>query len=329
MSRPPDHAALRQRALCACRRLAAVSYSRRCSTITSVPTAAGAKKALTSRILQVPALKNLGWLVHGFSTRGGGVTTCYGGKTLNLGFTREDARENVEKNRTKLLLQVGAAEGRKPWPLVGLSQIHSDIIHVVRSAEPARLTGDGLVTNVPGVALAVMTADCLPVLLVDKKNKAVGAFHAGWRGTVQRIAEKGLGIMRHEFGTRSQDVFSAIGPGIQQCCYEVGEELITEFESQFSYGRELFREVKDSDAVHQKYPLLFMNMRAPGHGDLCIKFHLDLHEANRRQLIAAGIPARQIAALADCTACDTRRFFSYRAEKGHTGRMMAIVGVKP
>ncbi len=294
-----------------------------------MPTLSPKKKSLSSNILQVPALKKLPWLVHGFSTRGGGGSTCYGGKTLNLGFTRDDARENVERNRTRFVLSVGAADGRKPWPLVTLKQVHSDLIHVVTSAEPARLTGDGLITNIPGIALAVMTADCLPVLLVDRKNKAVGAFHAGWRGTVQRIAEKGLGIMRHEFGTRPQNVFAAIGPGIQQCCYEVGEELKSQFESQFSYGRDLFREVQHSDIVREKYPLLFMNMRAPGHGDLCIKLHLDLREANRRQLMVAGVPKAHIATLDHCTRCDTKRFFSHRGERGRTGRMMAVIGIKP
>lgn len=292
-----------------------------------MPTLAASKRTATA--LQAAALKKLSWLVHGFSTRQGGITPAYGDRSLNLGFTKEDKRDNVDKNRTRLLLSIGAADNRKPWPLVALRQIHSDLIHVVRSAEPARVTGDGLITSVPGVALAIMTADCLPVLLVDRKNKAVGAFHAGWRGTVQRIAEKGLGIMRHEFGTRPQDVFAAIGPGIQACCYEVGEELQEQFQSQFAYAGELFHEVKHSDIVHEKYPLLFMNMRAPGHGDQCIKLHLDLREANLRQLIEAGVPKKQITAFENCTACDTRSFFSHRAEKGRTGRMMAVIGIKP
>lgn len=304
-----------------------MNHAAACSTISTVPTLAASKR--TATVLQAAALKKLSWVVHGFSTRQGGITTAYGGRTLNLGFTKDDKRDNVEKNRTRLLLSIGAADKRKPWPLVTLRQIHSDLIHVVRSAEPSRLTGDGLITNLPGIALAVMTADCLPVLLVDRKNKAVGAFHAGWRGTVQRIVEKGLGIMRHEFGTRPQDVFAAIGPGIQACCYEVGEELREQFHSQFAYAGELFHEVKHSDIVREKYPLLFMNMRAPGHGDQCIKLHLDLREANRRQLIEAGVPKKQITALENCTACDTRGFFSHRAEKGRTGRMMAVIGIKP
>jgi purine-nucleoside/S-methyl-5'-thioadenosine phosphorylase / adenosine deaminase len=290
---------------------------------------ASRKSGSRVKALQSQRLKKLPWLVHGFSTRSGGFTTAYGGKTLNLGFTKHDARENVEKNRSKLLLSIGATNKLKPWAMASLRQIHSDIIHVVCSAQTGPLRGDGLITNVPGIILAVMTADCLPVLLADKKNKVVGAFHAGWRGTVQRIAEKGLGIMRREFGTQPENVFAAIGPGIQQCCYEVGQDLKDQFESQFSYGSELFQEVKHYDDVHEKYPLLFMNMRAPGHGDQCIKLHLSLREANRRQLLEAGIPQKQISALEDCTSCDTRTFFSHRAEKGRTGRMMALIGIKP
>ncbi len=295
-----------------------------------VPPLAAQNRTSFSRLktLQAPALKQIPWLVHGFSTRSGGFTSVYGRKTLNLGFTKDDSRDNVEKNRTRLLLSIGAADGRRPWPLVSLRQIHSDLIHVIQSPEPARLTGDGLITNAPGIALAVMTADCLPVLLVDRKNRAVGAFHAGWRGTVQRIAEKGLGIMHREFDTRPQDVLAAIGPGIHYCCYEVGEELREQFRSQFAYADDLFHEVKHFDLVHEKYPLLFMNMRAPGHGDQCIKLHLDLREANRRQLLDAGVPKNQITALDHCTSCDPSMFFSHRAEKGRTGRMMAVIGIK-
>ena len=284
--------------------------------------------AQTLRLLQASDLKKLRWLVHGFSTRAGGVSTCYGGKTLNLGLTTHDTTENAERNRKRFLLALGAGTKTKPWPLITLRQVHSDLIHVVRSPKQGRLAGDGLVTNLPGVALAIQTADCFPVFLVDTRNKAVGAFHAGWRGTVQRIVEKGLGTIRREYDTRPQDVHAVIGPGIQKCCYEVGEELRSQFESQFSYAQELFHEVQESDPVREKYPMLFMNARAPGHGDPCIKLHLDLQEANRRQLIEAGVPESQITVLSGCTACNTKTFFSHRAEKGKTGRMLAVVGIK-
>ncbi|HLW54279.1 MAG TPA: peptidoglycan editing factor PgeF [Candidatus Angelobacter sp.] len=280
-------------------------------------------------IIESPVLRRLSWLVHGFSTRAAGVTTCYGAPSLNLGFTQADTREHVIENRRRWLIALGAATKGKPWPLVTNRQIHSDVVHVVRSVPSEPLAGDGLITDLAGVALAILTADCLPVLLADRKKKVIGAFHAGWRGTVQRIVEKGLGIMRRDFGSRPEDVFAAVGPGIQNCCYEVGEELKERFESQFPYARDLFHEVQDSDPVREKYPLLFMNQRAPGHGDLCIKIHLNLREANRRQLVEAGVPAKQISTASECTACDTGKFFSHRAEKGHTGRMMAVMGIKP
>jgi len=258
----------------------------------------------------------------------GGTTTAYGRRDLNLGFTREDAREHVLANRRRFLVAAGAVARRRPWPLVTARQIHSDLIHVISAAPAEPPAGDGLVTNAPELALAIQTADCHPILIVDTRNRAVGAFHAGWHGTLSRIVLKGLGVMRYEYGTRPQDVLAVLGPGIQECSYEVGEDLREQFESQFSYGHELFREFKDSDPVRERYPLLFLNARAPGHGDLCIKLFLDLREANRRQLLEAGVPERHITVLPHCTACDTRQFFSHRAEKGHTGRMMAVIGLR-
>src|SRR5262249_5619321 len=174
---------------------------------------------------------------------------CYGDRSLNLGFTQDDARENVDANRRQFLLALGATTAGKAWPLVVNRQMHSDVIHVFRQPTTGPLNGDGIVTNGSGVAIAILTADCLPVLLVDRKNRAVGAFHAGWRGTVKRIVEKGVGIMRREFGSRPEDLRAVVGPGIQKCCYEVGEELRTEFHSQFAYAQELFHEVQESDPV--------------------------------------------------------------------------------
>lgn len=279
-------------------------------------------------VLQVAGLKRLPWLVHGFSTRQGGASQCYGGWSLNLGYTKDDSREFVEKNRRRLLLALGATEKKQPWPLITLKQIHSDIIHVVRTSDPGQLVGDGLVTNAPGILLAVQTADCFPVMLVDQKNKAVGVFHAGWRGTVKRIAGKGLGVMQREYGTRPQDVHAAIGPGIQRCCYEVGEEVRSEFESQFDYARELFQELYSPNPIREKYPLLFLSVRPPGHGESSTRLHLDIMEANRRQLVSAGVPESQISVLKHCTSCNRRKFFSHRAEKGKTGRMMAVAGIR-
>lgn len=280
-------------------------------------------------VLRAPNFDSLGCLVHGFSTRLGGASTCYGGRTLNLGFTPHDSRENVDHNRKLFLSEVGAlnADGHS-WPLLQMKQIHSAIVHRVEAPGSNPLAGDGLITNTPGLLLAVKTADCVPVLVADIRRQAVGAFHAGWRGTVARIVEKGIGEMRRHFGSDPGDLKAAIGPCIRQCCYSVGEEVRAEFESQFSYAAELFVEVFDGNALHIRYPLLFLNKRPPGHGESGAEIHLDLVEANRRQLLAAGFAGESISVIEGCTACDTTRFFSHRAENGKTGRMMAVIGIR-
>jgi polyphenol oxidase len=287
-----------------------------------------ARKQSPSAILTVPAFSQIPWLVHGFSTRQGGFSKSYGGHSLNLGFTKDDSRAAVERNRAAFQRQVGG-DGNQPWPLVTLHQVHSDLIHCVSRQPPKQLAGDGLITSTPGILLAVQTADCLPVVLVDPKRRAVGVFHAGWRGTVQRIVEKGVGEMRGCFGTRPRDIKAAIGPGIHGCCYQVGEEVRVNFESQFAYAADLFREVKESDPVREKYPLLFLTARAPGHSELPTNIFLDLVEANRRQLIDAGVSRKNIHASSLCTSCRTDLLFSHRAEKGLTGRMMAVAGILP
>jgi hypothetical protein len=134
--------------------------------------------------------------------------------------------------------------------------------------------------------------------------------------------------MQRCFGTNPRDLRAAIGPGIQGCCYEVGEEVRIKFESQFEYGASLFREVKESDPVREKYPLLFLSARAPGHSDLPKKIFLDLVEANRRQLLAAGVLKKNIDASPLCTNCHPELLFSYRAEKGKTGRMLGAAGIR-
>ncbi|MGA2001835.1 MAG: peptidoglycan editing factor PgeF [Terriglobales bacterium] len=280
-------------------------------------------------LLHSEKLAKLPWLVHAFSTRLGGVSRLYGGNALNLGFTSHDTRAAVERNRELFLKKLGVANGRRTWPLVTLRQIHSDLIHRVDKMPSQLLAGDGLITNTPGLLTAVQAADCLPVIVVDQKQRAIGVFHAGWRGTVKRIVEKGVGEMRKHFGSAPRNLIAAIGPGVQSCCYEVGEEVRTKFEAQFAYGASLFREVKDSDPVREKYPLLFLTARAPGHSDLPVKLFLDLVEANRRQLLDAGVPAKNIDASAPCTACHPELLFSFRADKGVTGRQMGVVGIRP
>lgn len=281
------------------------------------------------QLLRSKKLGKLPWLVHAFSTRSGGVSRVYGGNALNLGFTKQDSRAAVERNRALFLKELGVANGRENWPLVSLRQIHSDLIFRIEGMPQQPLAGDGLVTDTPGLILAVQAADCLPIVLVDRKRRVVGVFHAGWRGTVKRIGEKGVGEMRKHFKSDPRDLVAAIGPGVHGCCYEVGEEVRTRFEAQFAYAGGLFREVKDSDPVREKYPLLFLTARAPGHGELPPKLFLDLVEANRRQLLDAGVMAKNIDTAAPCTACHTELLFSFRAENGVTGRMMAAAGIRP
>jgi purine-nucleoside/S-methyl-5'-thioadenosine phosphorylase / adenosine deaminase len=291
-----------------------------------MPTARKTATKTTLKVLHAPSLAPLKWMVHGFSTRQGGFSNAYGKSALNLGFTAHDKKATVLRNRQALISSL--PRNRKGhWELVSLRQIHSDLIHFVSEAPDHTLAGDGLITNVPGLLLAVLTADCLPVIVADPKHHAVGVFHAGWRGTVKRIVEKGVGEMRRRFGSKPADLRAAIGPGIRNCCYQVGQEVRDKFETQFSYGGELFRETKERDEIHERYPLLFLTARAPGHSVLPKKIFLDLAEANRRQLLDAGVLARSISDLDECTSCKPDRFFSHRADKGVTGRMMAVVGI--
>jgi len=292
-----------------------------------------ARRVVKSRveIVRAPAWDAWPWLVHGFSTRTGGVTTTYrpGQRAgeLNLGFTKTDTRENVIENRRRFLEALGAPE----MEVLTLKQIHSSLVKrvIVADAEATQgCKGDGMFTGEPGLLLAIQTADCIPVLVADVKRRAVAAFHAGWRGTLQRIVESGVGRMRSEFRSRPEDLIAAIGPGIAACCYAVGEEVRSEFASQFAYAPGLFSEVSDSDPIRDKYPLLFLTARAPGHSNLGPELHLDLMEANRRQLLDAGLRAETITVIGDCTRCQNNRYFSYRAEQGFAGRLLSVVGMR-
>jgi len=284
-------------------------------------------------LLVVPAWEKMSWLWHGFSTRRGGLSRIYCADDapgeLNLGFTAEDDRNLVAQNRR---LFAEAVSGDPSTPVVDLHQIHSNLVihvHTTGASRKQRMNADGLMTGEPGLLLGIRTADCIPILVADRKRHAVAAFHAGWRGTVERIVESGIGHMRLQFGSRPEDLVAAIGPGIGPCCYAVGEEVFSSFESQFAYARELFREVYDSDPVRTRYPLLFMTQRAPGHSALGPRLHLNLAEANRRQLLAAGLKPRAIHLVCGCTSCHRELFFSHRGSQGHAGRMMSVIGIRP
>lgn len=284
-------------------------------------------------LLVVSGWNRVPWLWHGFSTRRGGLSRAYCADDapgeLNLGFTADDSRETVASNRSLL---AEAVTGDAATPLVAVHQFHANLVHVASVSDAGRerpWKADGLIANEPGLLLGIQTADCIPVLVADRKRLVVAAFHAGWRGTVKRIVELGIGRMSAEFGCKPEDMIAAIGPGVGACCYAVGEEVLSEFESQFHYAREVFHEVYSTDAVRNKYPMLFLTQRAPGHSLIGPELHLDLVEANRRQLLAAGLKARAIKVVGGCTSCETELFFSHRASQGHAGRMMAVIGIKP
>lgn len=266
----------------------------------------------SSKLAAVPFLQ------HGFSTRRDPERLS---KTdFTIGSAAADEANNLQR--------FAKAIGAEAWRVARVRQVHSDIVHTLRgkadSSEPP--AGDGLITNAPGVLVAVLTADCVPVLVADAPHRAVGAFHAGWRGTLARIVEKGIGTMQRDFGTDPRDIVAAIGPAIGVCCYEVGEEVTEKFETQFAYAGELFQEVANLDPVRRKYPLMFMNMRAPGHGEPPSRPHLNLIEANRRQLLDAGVHQENIDVLGLCTSCHSDLLHSYRKQGDKAGRMVAGIG---
>jgi polyphenol oxidase len=290
-------------------------------------------------VVRVEAWKKFPWLLAGFSTREGGGSTVYGEDELNLGWTGEDDPKTVAENRRQFVRTV---IGENPMTLATIRQFHSGMVRTIETGHSALMTpegkavlrGDGLITDVEGVLLAVLTADCVPVLVADIRTHAVAAFHAGWRGTVARIVERGIGMMRLRYGSQPKDLVAAIGPAIGPCCFAVGEEVRSEFESQFGYAAELFSEGYDSDAIRQKYPMLFMTARAPGHSNLGPQLHADLFEANRRQLLDAGLQDKTITVVGECTACTRlpggeRKYFSHRSERGFTGRMLSVIGAAP
>jgi polyphenol oxidase len=273
------------------------------------------------RILQVPALAQISWLVHGFSTRPGGVSDLGGENVFNLGFAEWDTKERVLENRRRFLSALDADR----LTLAPLRQIHSDVVHHFENLPNSPRHGDASVTNRPALLLAVQTADCVPILLVDLKNRAVAAVHAGWRGTLQRIVMKAVGKMTMQFGTRPDDVIAALGPSIGGCCYEVGTEVAVEFQSQFSSARDWFDELRTGDEPN---PLQWLNMKPPGHQPPPRNVLLDLRKANRSQLLDAGLRTRNIHASDLCTACRRDLLFSYRKEGPRSGRLMAVIGIR-
>ena len=284
------------------------------------------------QILKAKTLEKFDWLVHGFSTRSGGGSILENSakrpqrpeKVLNLGFTDWDSRGRVEANR----LQFMDALGAKSCALVTLRQIHSDIVHL---ADPTRSDppgGDALISKESGVLLAVQTADCIPILLLDPRRRAFASVHAGWRGTLARIAAKAVGKMQMEFGTNPGDQIAALGPGIHSCCYEVGPDVVSEFAAQFPQAREWFDGPFDQmTSGEAPNPLPWLSMMPPGHEPPPPRCKLDLYAANAAILVSAGLRPKNIFCSGLCTACRTDLLFSYRRE-GRTGRMMSVIGIR-
>jgi YfiH family protein len=273
------------------------------------------------RILQVPSFAKIPWLVHGFSTRPGGVSDANGEKVLNLGAVEWDSRENVEENKRRFRAALGASD----LALVSLHQIHSDVVRSFQSAPAKPCKGDALATNQPGLLLGVRTADCAPVLVVDPQKRVVAAIHAGWRGTLQRIVVKTIGQMQMEFGCRPADLLAAIGPTIGGCCYEVGAEVAAAFAAKFANAAEFFDELRTGDEPN---PLQWLNMMPPGHQPPPKKVRLDLFKANRLQLLEAGVKPQNILVSDLCTSCRADFLFSYRKERGASGRLLSVIGIR-
>ena len=272
-------------------------------------------------MLQLAPFRKLPWLVHGFSTRFGGQSLLEGEKVLNLSFTEWDSRENVAANRRRFQSAIGAEE----FTLIAMKQIHSDVIHRFGAAPEHPCKGDASATSCPRLLLAVQTADCVPILLVDPKKRAIAVVHAGWRGTLGRIAEKTAGRMRAEFGSDPADLLAALGPSIGPCCYEVSADFVTKFTAQFADAAGYFDEPRSGDEPN---PLQWLNMAPPGHQPPPKNVHLDLRKANRSQLLVAGLRPQSIYMSNLCTGCRRDLFFSYRKEGPLSGRLLSVLGIR-
>ena len=252
---------------------------------------AGTLEYLTAEGISVP---------HCFTTRYGGVSTGTQG-SLNLAYGRGDSMENVEEN----LRILAKALDFDPEKYVMTRQIHSDIVRVVTDADCAGFCHrdypecDGLVTNTPGVSLMVFTADCTPLLFHDPVTGAVGAAHAGWRGTVQGIGAKTVEAMVKNFGCKPENIRAAIGPNIAQCHFETDADVPAAFIA--AYGSDI-----------QAY------IRQKGE-----KYFLDLKGINAFILHQAGV--RNIEISEDCTYCQSDRFWSHRVTKGERGSQGAVI----
>lgn len=260
----------------------------------------------------------LPWLVHAFSTRAAG-----------------DLAQPAGRRR---FVQSLSGSGMR---LVTLHQIHSAVVRVAGACPGACLSagaadlppdsappGDALIAAESGLLAGVKTADCLPILIADRRRRIVAAIHAGWRGLARRVVEKTIGELRRAFGCAPSDLAAAIGPGIQACCFEVGPEVLQEFACQFVDAGRFCK----PDPPNPALTILPKQLMTGNQGLLralaADRGRVDLAGAARRQLLAAGLTPGHIYNCGFCTACRLDRFYSYRREKEAAGRMLAVIGVR-
>jgi YfiH family protein len=263
-------------------------------------------KAKGVRYYSIRAWETRSTVVHGWFTRAGGVSSPpYA--SLNLGPKGGDALAHVRDNLKRIAMVLSIPAER----ILCAAQIHGDRIHQVSGGEPsifgsdAPLQGDGLVTGTKGLYLGILTADCVPLLLLDPSRSVVGAVHAGWRGTEKGIAGKAVGRMCAEFGCKPSDILAALGPAIGPCCYVVGDEVVRAF--------------------LERDPETGAFLQPEGSG----RWKLNLEGINRHQLTNAGIQDRNITSSSLCTSCRKDLFFSVRADGEPTGRQIALIGLQP
>lgn len=213
--------------------------------------------------------------------------------SLNLGLSTTDVAEDLQQNRRLFFESIGIKEDQ----IASSHQVHDNKVYC--ATNPGRENGfDAVITNKPGLIAGVTIADCTPVLIYDSKNKAVAAIHAGWRGTQKNIVSEALKAMRENFGTQGKDCYAYIGTCISFDAFEVGREVAEQFDQKF------VRRTSDND-----------------------KFQVDLKSVNNAQLVNFGLPQNNIEISKKCTVLNNDEFFSYRLEKGLTGRMIALIGM--
>lgn len=265
--------------------------------------------------LQHPALAACPWVVHGFSLRNRLARDRPALGASSFGQSGEDVKP--------LPIQTDFVAGLagKNMVLLRLRQCHSDgVVCLDRSAPGAPPEeGDALITHRSGLLLAVQVADCLPVLIVDRSKRILAAVHAGWRGILAGVVPKTLERMRSRYASDPGHCLAVIGPSIGPCCYEVGQDVAAPFEEAFPGRPELWRDLQ--------FPGRALSPEiGPSEDPNNSRRMLDLSAACRCQLETAGLPDKSIFSHPPCTCCNRDAFYSYRADRGSTGRMLAAIG---